>query len=136
MKKKIFGAACILALSGILTAGQIISQRNNTLTDLENANIEALSNSEIDWQDILMYLRCWGSKYALNHALDVVDTKSGNFKCDANGNIKIGSEVIPTSLEAEVYYEIQYDIKKCKEAKYSCCNQNKVGISISSYTRL
>ncbi len=23
-----------------------------------------------------------------------------------------------------------------KEAKYSCCNQNKVGISISSYTRL
>lgn len=135
MKKKIFGAACILALSGILTTGQIISQRNNTLTDLENANIEALTNN-LDWQDILMYLRCWQAKYAYHQSLEVVDTKSGNFKCDANGNITIGKQTIPVNLDANVLYEVQYDVKNCKDAKYSCCNQNKVGINISSHRKL
>lgn len=135
MKKKFFGVACILALSGVLTTGQIITNKRNALTNLENANIEALTDNS-DWQEILMYLRCWHPKYAYHQSLEVVDTKSGYFKCDAKGNIKIGKQTIPVNLDANVLYEVQYDVKNCKDAKYSCCNQNKVGINISSHRKL
>lgn len=47
MKKKFFGVACILALSGVLTTGQIITNKRNALTNLENANIEALTGDYI-----------------------------------------------------------------------------------------
>ena len=82
MKKKIFGAACILALSGILTAGQIISQRNNTLTDLENANIEALTgdNGFVDFiEDAVTLGRCWDPKFAIHQKIYTVYEGSGTF---------------------------------------------------------
>lgn len=132
MKKKIFGAACILALSGILTAGQIISQRNNTLTDLKNANIEALTGDY--GLDILQELmkRCKNPKYALNQKLDIVDYETGTFTCDIEGALKALGINVPGNVKVNLGFEYVYDILGCKEAIGSCCDQNKVGSDYAS----
>jgi hypothetical protein len=132
MKKKFFGVACILALSGVLTTGQIITNKRNALTNLENANIEALTG---DYSlDVLQELmkRCKNPKYALNQKLDIVDYETGTFTCDIEGLLKSLGINIPGDVKVNLGFEYVYDILACKEAIGSCCDQNKVGSNYAS----
>ncbi len=133
MKKKFFGVACILALSGVLTTGQIITNKRNALTNLENANIEALTGDY--GLDILPELmkRCKNPKYALNQKLDIVDYETGTFTCDLESALKSLGINIPGNVKVNLGFEYVYDILGCKEAIGSCCDQNKVG---SNYTSI
>lgn len=134
MKKKIFGAACILALSGILTTGQIISQRNNTLTDLENANIEALtgSNGFVDFlEDAVTLGRCWNPKFAIHQKIYTVYEGSGTFTLNAEGKIYIKDEAINVGFNRGINIPVSYSKTDCQESRMSCCNQNRVGFHYS-----
>lgn len=134
MKKKIFGAACILALSGILTTGQIISQRNNTLTDLENANIEALtgSNGFVDFlEDAVTLGRCWNPKFAIHQKLYTVYEGADTFDINNEGKIEIVGESVFIGFDRGLKVKLSYSIKGCQESRLSCCNQNKIGLHYS-----
>ena len=132
MKKKFFGVACILALSGVLTTGQILTNKRNALTNLENANIEALTGD--NGADLLLALmqRCKNPKYALNQKLDVIDTVEGSITCDLNGILKAFGIEIPGNFSSGISYDYVIDVKGCVEAEGSCCDQNKIGSDITT----
>lgn len=134
MKKKFFGVACILALSGVLTTGQILTNKRNALTNLENANIEALTggNGFVDFiEDAVTLGRCWDPKFAIHQKIYTVYEGSGTFTLNAEGKIYIEGEAINVGFNRGINIPVSYCKKDCQASHMSCCNQNKVGLKHS-----
>ena len=134
MKKKFFGVACILALSGVLTTGQILTNKRNALTNLENANIEAPTGEFLDSvMEFMTFLRCNKPKHSPNMYIHTEEATTGRFVCETAGQLKVLEKIIPGDFKLNLEYEVTYSTKNCEKQVGSCCNQNRVGTEVVSY---